>query len=128
MQYEELRRIQDESQEIDIRFGHYIDYVLVLSDKIVTAGRELFDVINRLDVEPQWVPAAWLSAPSASSAFTEAAQHPPMCSDASPAQHRELVKQQRVPEVLVEQVQCVNPETNQSAHDTAASVASTTAL
>ena len=98
------------------------------SDKIVTAGRELFDVINRLDVEPQWVPAAWLRAPSAFSAFTEAAQRPPMCSDASPAQHIEPVKQQRVSEVLVEQVQSAKTETSQSEHDTAASVAPTTAL
>ena len=67
MQDDDLRRIQDESHAIYNQYGHYFDYVLVLRGAdFESASRELLDVINRLDVEPQWVPVAWPRGISAS--------------------------------------------------------------
>ena len=95
LQYEGEGRIKADSQMLMSNYGTYYDHILVPEDeRMESAGHELLDVINGLDVEPKWVPASWLRAPSASSASTEAAQQP-MSTDASsaprvwPVQHTE---------------------------------------
>ena len=41
-------------------YGHYFDHIIVNSD-LDRAYNELVEEINRLEVEPQWVPATWVS-------------------------------------------------------------------
>lgn len=41
------------------KYGHFFDYILVNSD-MEQAYQELLNEINRLEVEPQWVPSQWL--------------------------------------------------------------------
>ena len=92
---QDARQIQQESQEIEKRYGRYFDCVLVLRGaNFPSASRELLEVINLLDVEPQWVPAAWLGGNFASSASISAAQKPPTSSDGSPATHVRSVIQE----------------------------------
>lgn len=59
MQDEQLRSIIDHSREIEDQYGHLFDFILVNSD-LDQAYTELLMEINRIDVEPQWVPAAWI--------------------------------------------------------------------
>ena len=40
------------------RFGHMFDYILVNQD-MDKAFDELVTEINRIEVEPQWVPIEW---------------------------------------------------------------------
>ena len=42
------------------KYGHNFDYILVNSD-MELAYQELLNEINRLEVEPQWVPTQWVS-------------------------------------------------------------------
>ena len=112
LQDDDLRRIIDESRAIENQYGHYLDYVLVLGDgDMDAASHELLDVINRLEVESQWVPVAWLRGRST---FTSSAALQPSTSIyASPAPHIAPVKQppqqQRTPALLSAQVQYANP-------------------
>jgi guanylate kinase len=41
-------------------FGHFFDLIIVNYD-LDRAYDELLSAINRLEVEPQWVPAHWVS-------------------------------------------------------------------
>lgn len=41
------------------RYGHLVDFILVNSDMDL-AYEELLKEINRIEVEPQWVPAHWI--------------------------------------------------------------------
>jgi len=41
------------------RYGHYFDMIIVYSDP-ERAFKQLYDEINLIEREPQWVPAAWL--------------------------------------------------------------------
>lgn len=41
------------------KFGHFFDYFLVNTD-MDKAFDELLTEINRIEIEPQWVPVAWL--------------------------------------------------------------------
>lgn len=110
IQDDDLRRIIDESRAIENQHGHYLDYVLVLGDgDMDSASRELLDVINRLEVEPQWVPMAWLRARST---FPAAAQQPSMNIYATPAPH---VAPASVPIQQSKQVQYANPNAVQTA-------------
>ena len=43
------------------RYGHYFDYILVNSD-MDRAYEELLSEIDRLEVEPQWVPVHWMTS------------------------------------------------------------------
>ncbi|CAG5135007.1 unnamed protein product, partial [Candidula unifasciata] len=56
---EQLRGIIDHSREIEEQYGHLFDFILVNSD-LDQAYTELLAEINRIEVEPQWVPAAWI--------------------------------------------------------------------
>jgi len=41
-------------------YGHYFDMIIVNQD-LDRAYDELLSEINRLELEPQWVPIAWLT-------------------------------------------------------------------
>ena len=58
-QDDDLRDIIERGREMEDRFGHFFDYFLVNTD-MVKAFDELLNEINRIEVEPQWVPVSWL--------------------------------------------------------------------
>ncbi|GFO07354.1 MAGUK p55 subfamily member 5 [Plakobranchus ocellatus] len=58
---DELKEIIDRGREIDEIYGHYFDFVLFNND-LERAYQELLDEINKIEMEPQWVPAAWLES------------------------------------------------------------------
>ena len=45
---------------MDVNYGHYFDMVIINQD-LDRAYDELLAEINRLEVEPQWVPVQWLT-------------------------------------------------------------------
>ena len=55
----ELQAIIDEARDIEVRFGHHFDKVLVVND-IESAYQELLKEINSLEREPQWIPSIWI--------------------------------------------------------------------
>ncbi|XP_070576726.1 protein PALS1-like isoform X1 [Ptychodera flava] len=57
---EELREMIEKGREMEDTHGHYFDYVLINSDQ-ERAYNELINEINRIQVEPTWVPLSWLS-------------------------------------------------------------------
>ena len=56
---EELQEVIERAREMEDKYGHYLDYILVNSD-MELAYQELLNEINRLEVEPQWVPSPWV--------------------------------------------------------------------
>ncbi|KAL5009363.1 hypothetical protein ScPMuIL_014944 [Solemya velum] len=58
---DELKMIITRGRELEDKYGHLFDYVLVNSD-LNRAYDELLLEINRLELEPQWVPAFWMSS------------------------------------------------------------------
>uniref|UniRef100_UPI00358F0794 protein PALS1 isoform X2 n=1 Tax=Myxine glutinosa TaxID=7769 RepID=UPI00358F0794 len=56
---EELREIIEKAREMEQTYGHYFDTVVVNAD-LEKAFIELLHHVNKLDTEPQYVPAAWL--------------------------------------------------------------------
>ena len=58
-QEEELKEIIEKAREMEENYGHYFDLIIVYFDSN-RAYTELLSEINRLEVEPQWVPAAWM--------------------------------------------------------------------
>ncbi|XP_005099044.1 MAGUK p55 subfamily member 5 isoform X2 [Aplysia californica] len=58
---DQLKEIIDKAREIEELYSHYFDFVLVNSD-LDRAYAELLEEINRIDMEPQWVPAAWVDS------------------------------------------------------------------
>ncbi|XP_055957113.1 protein PALS1 isoform X2 [Patella vulgata] len=56
---DELKQIIDDAREMEEVYGHYFDYVLVNTDMDL-AYDELLMEINRIEVEPQWVPQEWV--------------------------------------------------------------------
>ena len=44
---------------METKHGHYFDFIISNHD-IENAFNELITEINRLEVEPQWVPSDWL--------------------------------------------------------------------
>ncbi|KAL3873727.1 hypothetical protein ACJMK2_036842 [Sinanodonta woodiana] len=57
---DDLRDIIERAREMEDQYGHYFDYVLTNYD-MDQAYDELLREINKIEVEPQWVPAAWLN-------------------------------------------------------------------
>ncbi|KAL4238801.1 protein localization to myelin sheath abaxonal region [Mactra antiquata] len=53
-----LRDTIEAAREMEDKFGHYFDHILVNTD-MDKAFDELMEVINKIEVEPQWVPVAW---------------------------------------------------------------------
>ncbi|CAC5401824.1 MPP5 [Mytilus coruscus] len=58
---EELQDSIERAREMEDKYGHYFDYILVNSD-MELAYQELVNEINRLEVEPQWVPSSWVGS------------------------------------------------------------------
>ncbi|KAK3092558.1 hypothetical protein FSP39_004425 [Pinctada imbricata] len=58
---EDLKEIIERAREMEDRYGHYFDFILVNSD-MDSAYEELLAEINRLEVEPQWVPIQWMDS------------------------------------------------------------------
>ncbi|XP_076128242.1 MAGUK p55 subfamily member 5b isoform X1 [Alosa pseudoharengus] len=56
---EELKDVVDQAQEMEQNFGHLFDAV-VINDDQDRAYQDLKRLIDKLDVEPQWVPSSWL--------------------------------------------------------------------
>ncbi|XP_036406430.1 MAGUK p55 subfamily member 5-A-like [Megalops cyprinoides] len=56
---DELREIIEKAREMEQNCGHLFDAVIINTDQ-EKAFQELLHLINKLDTEPQWVPASWL--------------------------------------------------------------------
>nr|XP_026689598.1 MAGUK p55 subfamily member 5-like isoform X1 [Ciona intestinalis] len=56
---DELRRIIENARDIERRYAHYFDETIRNTD-LNRSYAELLRLINKLDSEPQWVPASWL--------------------------------------------------------------------
>jgi len=57
---EELEEIIKRAREMEERYGHYFDMIIIYSDPD-RAYQSLVEEINLLEREPQWVPASWLN-------------------------------------------------------------------
>jgi len=60
IQDEELQAIIDKAREMENNHGHLFDFDIVNQD-LDRAYDELLTEINRLEVEPQWVPTSWVT-------------------------------------------------------------------
>lgn len=56
---EELEAMLRSAAKLDAKYGHLFDYILT-NGNIEFAFKELLDVINRLEKDPQWVPLQWV--------------------------------------------------------------------
>ncbi|XP_061173738.1 protein PALS1-like isoform X1 [Saccostrea echinata] len=56
-----LKDIIERAREMEEKYGHFFDYILVNQD-MDRAYSELLGEINRLEVEPQWVPLQWVDS------------------------------------------------------------------
>jgi len=53
--------IIDKAREMENDHGHLFDFIIVNQD-LDRAYDELLGEINRLEVEPQWIPTSWINA------------------------------------------------------------------
>jgi MAGUK p55 subfamily protein 5 len=56
----DLLDIINKGKEIEDSFGHYFDKIIRVTDMDKTY-KELFDLINRVQNEENWVPVQWLN-------------------------------------------------------------------
>ena len=56
-----MKDIIDRAREIEDVYGQYFDFILVNS-QLDAAYSELLEEINRIEIEPQWVPAVWVDS------------------------------------------------------------------
>ncbi|KAL3265893.1 hypothetical protein HHI36_010084 [Cryptolaemus montrouzieri] len=56
---EELKDIIEKAREMEDKYGHFFDMVIINNDT-ERAYHQLLSEINSLEREPQWVPAAWV--------------------------------------------------------------------
>ncbi|XP_029383060.1 MAGUK p55 subfamily member 3-like isoform X2 [Echeneis naucrates] len=56
---EDLQEMKQSAEQMEERYGHWVDYVLVKEDP-VSALAELQVVLERVQLEPQWVPVSWV--------------------------------------------------------------------
>uniref|UniRef100_A0A3Q3M2T0 MAGUK p55 scaffold protein 3b n=1 Tax=Mastacembelus armatus TaxID=205130 RepID=A0A3Q3M2T0_9TELE len=56
---EDLHELKQSAERMDKSYGHWVDYVLVKEDP-VSALAELQVLLDRVQMEPQWVPGSWL--------------------------------------------------------------------
>uniref|UniRef100_A0A674PJU5 MAGUK p55 scaffold protein 3 n=1 Tax=Takifugu rubripes TaxID=31033 RepID=A0A674PJU5_TAKRU len=54
-----LQEMKSSAERMDECYGHWVDYILVKEDP-ASALAELQLVLDRVQLEPQWVPASWL--------------------------------------------------------------------
>ena len=59
VQEDELRRIIEDARAIERKYSQYFDETIRNID-LNRSYAELLRLINKLDTEPQWVPAAWI--------------------------------------------------------------------
>jgi MAGUK p55 subfamily protein 5 len=57
---DELKSIIEKAREMEDNFGHYFDMIIVNQD-FDRAYDELLAEINRLEIQPQWVPIRWVT-------------------------------------------------------------------
>lgn len=57
---DELKTIIEKAREMEDTYSHYFDMIIVNQD-LDRAYDELLAEINRLELEPQWVPVQWVS-------------------------------------------------------------------
>ena len=55
-----MKDIIEKAREMEENYGHYFDVIIVNFD-LDKACEELVSEIDRLEVEPQWVPAHWVT-------------------------------------------------------------------
>ncbi|XP_025406361.1 MAGUK p55 subfamily member 5 isoform X3 [Sipha flava] len=60
---EELKEIIEKAREMEEKFGHYFDMIIINNDT-ERAYQQLLNEINSLEREPQWVPATWVKTAS----------------------------------------------------------------
>lgn len=51
--------MKQSAERMDQRYGHWVDYVLVKEDP-VSALAELQVLLERVQIELQWVPVSWV--------------------------------------------------------------------
>ncbi|XP_071318334.1 MAGUK p55 subfamily member 3-like isoform X3 [Trachinotus anak] len=56
---EDLQEMEQSAEQMEECYGHWVDYVLVKEDP-VSALAELQVVLERVQMEPQWVPVSWV--------------------------------------------------------------------
>ncbi|XP_034425626.1 MAGUK p55 subfamily member 3-like isoform X3 [Hippoglossus hippoglossus] len=56
---DDIQEIKQSAEEMEESYGHWMDYVLVKEDP-VSALAELQAVLERVQMEPQWVPVSWV--------------------------------------------------------------------
>nr|XP_046233284.1 MAGUK p55 subfamily member 3-like [Scatophagus argus]XP_046233285.1 MAGUK p55 subfamily member 3-like [Scatophagus argus] len=56
---EDLQEMKQSAERMDEHYGHWVDYVLVKDDP-ASALAELQVVLERVQMEPQWVPVSWV--------------------------------------------------------------------
>lgn len=56
---EHCKEVIDKGREMETKYGHYFD-IIISSNDFDHAFNELLEEINRLELEPQWVPSEWL--------------------------------------------------------------------
>ncbi|XP_047232245.1 MAGUK p55 subfamily member 3-like isoform X3 [Girardinichthys multiradiatus] len=56
---EDLQEMKQSAEKMDKCYGHWVDYVLVKEDPVNTLA-ELQMVLEKVQMEPQWVPVCWL--------------------------------------------------------------------
>ncbi|XP_037134720.1 MAGUK p55 subfamily member 3-like isoform X2 [Syngnathus acus] len=56
---QDLMDMRQSAERLEQRYGHWLDYVLVKEDPL-SAMAELHAVLERVRLEPQWVPVSWL--------------------------------------------------------------------
>ncbi|CAB1422844.1 unnamed protein product [Pleuronectes platessa] len=56
---DDKQEIKQSAEEMEESYGHWMDYVLVKEDP-VSALAELQVVLERVQMEPQWVPVSWV--------------------------------------------------------------------
>lgn len=60
LQADHCQEVMDRGREMETKYGHLFDFIITNHD-IDNAFYELLAEINRLEVEPQWVPSEWLN-------------------------------------------------------------------
>ncbi|XP_041829454.1 MAGUK p55 subfamily member 3-like isoform X2 [Melanotaenia boesemani] len=56
---EDLQEMRQSAEKMDKSYGHWVDYVLIKEDAVSTLA-ELQVVLERVQMEPQWVPLCWV--------------------------------------------------------------------
>lgn len=59
LQEEELKEIIATARDMEARWGHLFDMIIINNDT-ERAYHQLLAEINSLEREPQWVPSSWL--------------------------------------------------------------------